>query len=68
MFELSKMSFEIAFAVHGYHIYKVIWEVEISSELLCLPESDNCEDRNVAVILQLFQSSWYCFFSSRSSS
>ena len=34
MFKLSKMSFEITFIVCGYHVYKDIWKVEISSEEL----------------------------------
>ena len=39
---LSKILFEIIFIVCGYLVYKEIWEVQISSELLpCLPEPDN---------------------------
>ena len=37
MFKLSKISFEIMFVVHGYPVHKDIWEVQISSEMPCLP-------------------------------
>ena len=42
MFELSKMLFEITFILSGYHVYKDIWGVKISSELpfYVLPEPD----------------------------
>ena len=31
LFESPKMLFEITFVMHGYHVYKHICEVEISS-------------------------------------
>ena len=51
MFELLKLSFEIIFVGCGYHVYKDIWEVKISSELPFLPKPNNHEDRHIAAIL-----------------
>ena len=50
MLEISKVLFEITFVVHGYHVYKGIFEVEINTELHCLPESDNRKDHHARVI------------------
>ena len=30
IFELFKMSFEMTFILHGYHVYKDTWEVGIA--------------------------------------
>ena len=62
------MSFEITSVVHGYYVYKDIWEVEISLKLPCLPETDNHEDGHAVAMFRLYQSSWHSFFSSLSSS
>ena len=48
------MSFEITSVVHGYYVYKDIWEVEISLKLPCLPETDNHEDRHAAAMFRLY--------------
>ena len=40
--------------VASYHVYKDIWEAEITSELFCLPELDNSEDYDIVAILWLF--------------
>ena len=44
------MLFEIIFVIHGYYVYQDIWEVEISSELPCLPEPDNYKDYHAVEI------------------
>ena len=44
------MSFAITSVVHGYHVYKDIWEAEISSELPCSPEPDNHKDCYAVVV------------------
>ena len=50
--QVSKMAFEIDSVVRGYHVYKDVWDAHIGTELLCLPESSNREDRYaVAVII-----------------
>lgn len=41
---IIKMAFAITSIVHGCHIYKDTWGVEISSELPCLLEPDNRKD------------------------
>ena len=56
-----KIAFTITSIVHGYHVYKDIWEAEITSELPCWPELSQPEPNNhehycAMVILQLFQS------------
>ena len=48
MFKLPNMLFEITFIVHGYLVYKDIWEVE---KLSCLPEPDNHKDHHATAIL-----------------
>ena len=65
---MSKVSYEIAFIVCNYHVYKAILEVEIISELHCLSKADNCKDHHVEAIFQAFESSHHSFFSSLSSS
>ena len=55
MFESLKMSLEITIIVHGYHVYKDIWEVEISSEFpFYLSQMHGHEDYQATAILQLF--------------
>ena len=51
MSKLLKKLFEITFIVHGYLVYKDIWEVENSLELSCLPEPDNHKDHHATAIL-----------------
>ena len=45
------MGFAITSAVRGYHTYKDIWDAEIDSELPCLPEPDNREDRYTVAVM-----------------
>ena len=49
--QVSKMAFEIDSVVRGYHVYKDVWDAHIGTELLCLPESSNREDRYVMAVM-----------------
>ena len=49
--QVSKMAFEIDSVVRGYHVYKDVWDAHISTELLCLPESSNREDRYAVAVM-----------------
>ena len=51
-FEITCRGHTVSLAI--YHVYKDIWETEISSELPCLPEPGNLEDCYAVVILWLF--------------
>ena len=63
--QVSKMAFEIDSVVRGYHVYKDVWDAHIGTELLCLPESSNREDRYaVAVIIDGWGSRGGSLFSS----
>ena len=46
------MAFAITSVMRGYHAYKDIWEAAIDSELPCLPEPDNREDRYAVAIMK----------------
>ena len=45
------MAFEIDSVVRGYHIYKDVWDAHIGTELPCLPESNNREDRYAVAVM-----------------
>ena len=45
------MAFAIVSVVRRYHIYQDIWSAEIDSELPCLPESGNREDRYAVAVI-----------------
>jgi len=48
---VTKMAFEIDSVVRGYHIYKDVWDAHIGTELPCLPESNNREDRYAVAVM-----------------
>ena len=45
------MVFEIDSVVRGYHVYKDVWDARIGTELPCLPESSNREDRYAVAVI-----------------
>ena len=45
------MAYAIVSVVRRYHIYQDIWSAEIDSELPCLPESGNHEDRYAVAVI-----------------
>ena len=41
------MALAMTSVVYGHHVYKDIWEAEISSELSCLPAPDNRQEQSM---------------------
>ena len=37
-------------AVHGYHVYKDIWEVAVGETVVCVLETGNFHDRNAVTV------------------
>ena len=44
--------YEIPCCVHGYHIYKEIWEVVIGERLTCKREDTNNHDRYAVAVIK----------------
>ena len=43
-------SFEFSWSVRGYHVYKEIWEAELSEILECVRETNNSTDRYAVAV------------------
>ena len=56
------MEAEVDRCVHGYHVYKDMWDAAIGEELYCRPERNNTKDQYaVAVVKDDYVRSWPFF-------
>ena len=51
-------SFEFSWSVRGYHVYKEIWEAELSEILECVRETNNKTDRYAVAVKKNGNNSW----------
>ena len=49
---MGTREYEIACCVHGYHIYRHIWEAAVGETLICEREPTNHNDRNAVAVIK----------------